>query len=98
MNGSDIQKRIFKKMTPEQKLKAAMRLYWSARRLKAAWLRQQNPDWTEEQVQKQVTEIFRKVRPCLHKGLPAVIPTDYQPSLVDRSASRRPVAEVEPHL
>ena len=62
MNGSDIQKEIFKKMTPEQKLKAAMRLYWSARRLKAAWLRRQNPDWTEEQVQKEVTEIFKNAR------------------------------------
>jgi len=33
MNGSDIQKEIFKRMTPEQRLKAAMRLDWSARRL-----------------------------------------------------------------
>jgi len=98
MNGSDIQKEIFKKMTPEQKLKVAMRLCWSARRLKAAWLRQQNPDWTEERVQKQVTEIFKNARTCLHNGLPAVIPTDCLPSLVDVAASRRPVAEVEPHL
>ena len=98
MNGSDIQKEIFKRMTPEQRLKAAMRLDWSARRLKAAWLRRQNPDWTEDRVQKEVTEIFKKGRPCLHKGLPAVIPTDCLPSLVDVSALRRPVAEVEPHL
>ena len=83
MNGSDIQKEIFKKMTPEQKLKAAMRLYWSARRLKAAWLRRQNPDWTEEQVQEKVTEIFKNARTCLHNGLPAVMPTDSESLLVD---------------
>jgi len=76
VNGNDIQKEIFKKMTGGQKLKLAMRLYWSARRLKAAWLRQQHPDWTEERVQKEVTEIFKKVRPCLHKGLPAVSSMD----------------------
>ena len=83
MNGDEIQKEIFRKMTGEQKLKAAMRLYWSARRLKAAWLRQQNPDWTEERVQKEVTEIFRNVRSRLHKGLPAVMPTDSGSLLVD---------------
>ena len=62
MNGDDIQKEIFRKMTGGQKLKLSMRLYWSARRLKAAWLRQQHPDWTEEQVQNEVTEIFKHAR------------------------------------
>lgn len=52
----------FKKMTPEQKLKAAMRLYWSARRLKAAWIRQQHPEWIEEQVQQAVKEAFINAR------------------------------------
>ena len=76
MNGSDIQKEIFKRMTPEQRLKAAMRLDWSARRLKAAWLRRQNPDWTEDRVQKEVTEIFKNARTCLRNGLPAVSSMD----------------------
>ena len=49
MNAREVQIEIFKKMTPEQKLKLSMSLYWSARRLKASWLRQQHPDWTEEQ-------------------------------------------------
>ena len=62
MNAREIQIEIFKKMTPEQKLKLSMSLYWSARRLTASWLRQQHPDWTDEQVQSKVTEIFRNAR------------------------------------
>jgi len=58
----EVQIEIFRKMTAEQKLKLSMRLYWSARRLKAAWLRRQHPDWTEEQVQAEVTEIFKNAR------------------------------------
>ena len=46
------------RMTGEQKLKTAFRLYWTAREIKAAGLRQQHPDWTEEQVQQKVKEIF----------------------------------------
>ena len=62
MNGDEIQKEIFRKMTSGQRLKLSMRLYWSARRLKAGWLRHQHPDWTEEQVQEEVTEIFKNAR------------------------------------
>lgn len=47
-----------RRMTGEQKLKAAFGLYWSARKVKAAALRQQFPDWSEEQVQQKVKEIF----------------------------------------
>ena len=46
------------RMTGEQKLRTAMALYWSARKLKAARLREQHPTWTEEQVQQRVKEIF----------------------------------------
>ena len=56
------QKRIFKSMTPEQKLRVALRLYYSARELKAAGLRSQNPDWAEEKVQNKVREIFLYAR------------------------------------
>jgi hypothetical protein len=45
-------------LTPEQKLRTAMALYWSARNLKAAALRHQHPDWSEEKIQKTVREIF----------------------------------------
>ena len=47
-----------RRMTGAQKLRAAAGLYWTARKIKAARLRQQHPDWTEEQVQQKVKEIF----------------------------------------
>ncbi len=47
-----------RRMTGAQKLRTAFGLYWSARKLKAARLRQMHPDWTEEQVQQHVKEIF----------------------------------------
>jgi len=56
------QKRIFQSMTPEQKLKTALRLYYSARELKAAGLRVQYPDWTEEKIQENLREIFLYAR------------------------------------
>ncbi|SKA76353.1 hypothetical protein SAMN02745166_00156 [Prosthecobacter debontii] len=46
------------RMTGAQKLRTAFGLYWSARKLKAARLRQQHPEWTEAQVQQRVKEIF----------------------------------------
>ncbi|MFC1822571.1 hypothetical protein ACFL9T_07675 [Thermodesulfobacteriota bacterium] len=52
------QKRILKTMTPSQKLKVAMDLYYSARELKAAGLRAQHPGWTEERIREEVREIF----------------------------------------
>ena len=45
-------------LTPEQKLETAMRLYWSARELKAAALRSFHPDWSEEKIQKAVRHAF----------------------------------------
>lgn len=54
--------RILRAMTLEQKLRTATRLYWSARRLKAAALRAQHPDWTEEEIERAVREIFLYVR------------------------------------
>lgn len=45
-------------MTGEQKWRTAFGLYWAARALKAAALREQHPDWTEAQVQQKVKEIF----------------------------------------
>ena len=54
--------RILRAMTPAQKLKAAERLYYSARQLKAAALRAQHPDWSEETVQRAVREAFLYAR------------------------------------
>jgi hypothetical protein len=49
--------RVLQAMTPTQKLRAAERLYWSARQLKAAALRSEHPDWTEEAIRQAVREI-----------------------------------------
>jgi hypothetical protein len=46
------------RLTGAQKLRTAFGLYWEARKLKAARLRSQHPDWTEEQVQQMVKKIF----------------------------------------
>jgi len=49
---------VLQRMTGAQKLNAAFALYWSARKIKAAGLRRQHPDWTEDQIQQRVKEIF----------------------------------------
>jgi len=56
------QKKIYQSMTPEQKLKIALRLYYSARQLKAAALHHDHPKWTEKQIQEKVREIFLYAR------------------------------------
>ena len=50
--------RILREMSPAQKLRAAELLYYSARRLKAAALRAQHPEWTENDVNRAVREAF----------------------------------------
>ncbi len=49
---------IYRRMTPEQRYQAGRDLYWSARRLKASYLRHQHPEWTEAQVDDEVRRIF----------------------------------------
>jgi hypothetical protein len=49
---------IIGRMTPEQKLRAAERLYWSARALKAGALRALHPEWSDAQVEAAVREAF----------------------------------------
>ena len=53
---------IFRRMTPEQRWRAARRLYWTCRRHKAAFLRSEHPDWPEPQVQDEVRRIFSNAR------------------------------------
>lgn len=53
---------VLQAMSPAQKLRAAERLYWSARQLKAAAVRAQHPDWTEEAIQQAVRQIFLYAR------------------------------------
>lgn len=55
---ADPQVEILRRMTTERKLRAFERLYWSVYELKAAWLRQEHPAWTEEQVEKAVQDLF----------------------------------------
>ncbi len=56
------QERIFQAMEPEKKLRVAQMLYYSARQLKAAGLKAQNPDWSEEKINNRVREIFLYAR------------------------------------
>ena len=56
------QLKIFGQMTPERRLSLAEQLYWSARDLKAAWLRTQHNDWSEEQIAREVTRLFTHAR------------------------------------
>jgi hypothetical protein len=49
-------------MTPEEKLRAAERLYLSAKQLKAAALRALHPGWTEEAIDQAVREAFLYAR------------------------------------
>ncbi len=49
---------VIARMTPEQKLRAAEKLYWSARGLKAAALRAKQPDWSDEQIERAVRDAF----------------------------------------
>jgi hypothetical protein len=53
---------ILQAMSPAQKLRAAERLYHSARQLKAAALRVAHPDWTDEMLRQVVLQIFLHAR------------------------------------
>jgi hypothetical protein len=49
---------IFRAMSGERRLQLAEQLYWSARKMKAAGLRAQHPDWPESQVNSEVRRLF----------------------------------------
>ena len=53
---------IISKMTAEQKLNSAFLLYWHARDLKAAAIRAFNPGISDQDVAKQVRDIFLYAR------------------------------------
>jgi hypothetical protein len=53
---------VLRTMTPGQKWEAARRLYWSARRLKAAFLRSEHPEWTEAELDDAVRRSFLYAR------------------------------------
>jgi hypothetical protein len=56
------QQKILQAMSPAQKLRAAERLYYSARQLKEAALRAQHPDWTDDAISQAVRQIFLYAR------------------------------------
>jgi hypothetical protein len=53
---------LLRKMSGERRLQLAERMFWEARKLKAAGVRFQHPDWTEDKVIAEVNRIF------LHAG------------------------------
>ncbi|MEM9081357.1 MAG: hypothetical protein AAGC74_11770 [Verrucomicrobiota bacterium] len=50
---------ILRRMSPEQKLRAAQRLRESAWAVKVAWVRRQHAEWSEDRVEGLVREAFR---------------------------------------
>jgi len=53
---------LLRQMTPQQRWHAAHRLYWTARRHKAAFLHSQHPDWPEEKIESEVRRVFANAR------------------------------------
>lgn len=53
-----IQTALIRKMTPGRRLEIAQSMYNTAWEFKAAWLRSQHPDWSEEEVQQTTRRIF----------------------------------------
>jgi hypothetical protein len=56
------QKKSYQAMTPEKKLQLALDLYYSARKIKAAGLKRQHPEWSTEKINQKVREIFLYAR------------------------------------
>jgi len=52
----------FRAMPGVRRLRLAEQLYWSARKMKAAFLRSQHPDWPEPRVNDEVRRIFSHAR------------------------------------
>lgn len=53
---------VLRAMSGQERLKVAERLYWSARKMKAAAVRAQHPDWLESDVDAEVRRIFANAR------------------------------------
>lgn len=47
-----------RRMTPAERLHVGCALYWEARRLKAAMLRAQHPEWDDVAVERAVRNLF----------------------------------------
>jgi len=53
---------ILRQMPGERRLRVAEQLYWTARKVKAAGVRSQHPDWSDEEVKAEVRRIFLHAR------------------------------------
>ena len=49
---------VLRRMSPEQRWRAAHRLYWTMRRHKSGFLRAQHPAWPESRIEDEVRRIF----------------------------------------
>lgn len=58
LTDSKLEREPWQDMTPEERLRAALRLWQSAWDLKMAWVRQLHPQWSDEQVLKEVRDAF----------------------------------------
>ncbi|MDQ7816777.1 MAG: hypothetical protein RDU14_07085 [Melioribacteraceae bacterium] len=56
------EKKINNNISPEEKLKQALNLYWTAYELKKAALRSFYPSLTEEEIDEKVKQIFSNVK------------------------------------
>lgn len=54
--------KIIRGLSPAQKFKTAAEMWEVARQIKAAGLRMQHPDWTDEQIERAVREAFLYAR------------------------------------
>jgi hypothetical protein len=62
-DAAELQTKIFRRMSPAAKRRAATRLYWSARQLKVAALRNAHPDWSIERIEREARNAF-----LFHRG------------------------------
>jgi hypothetical protein len=59
---TEIQNEILSKMTPTEKIRLALMLYYSAWELKTGWLKQIHNDWSDNQIEQEVKRIFSNAR------------------------------------
>jgi hypothetical protein len=50
---------VYRRMSPQERLRIGFELYEMARTLARAGIRHQHPDWDDEQVQREVVRRFR---------------------------------------
>jgi|LakMenEpi03Aug12_release.lakeMendotaPanAssembly.Ray.scaffolds.fasta_scaffold1151320_2 hypothetical protein len=58
VSSDEIQQSIYGKMTPAQKWREVLRMREMALTMKRAFLREQNPTWSEQQIQTTLRKIF----------------------------------------